>query len=167
MRRFAAIYLGLVVAFFMVINPVAAQTPVPQAVSATPAPSATPLPSPTPTPNSIDACFEKGPIACLPGVARELGTWGVVILLGIFLLIFFVFTPLGKIMQDGIQEWFKSHIFRSAPLSSTQIERREAEYIQALSQSELLKSPDQKMVHLDAYLAGLRDHENPLNFSFR
>ena len=110
MRRFAATFLCMVI-LFLVISTVAAQTP-------PPAPSATPFPSFTPTPNPIDVCFEKSPIACLPGVAHGLGAWGVVIVLGVFLLIFLVLTPLGKELQSRIQEWFKSHIFRATPLPS-------------------------------------------------
>ncbi|MEA4906915.1 MAG: SUMF1/EgtB/PvdO family nonheme iron enzyme [Anaerolineaceae bacterium] len=120
MRRFAAISLGVLIALFLAIDSVTAQPPGPAAASPTPAPSATALPSPTSTSNPIDACFENGLIACVPGVARELGAWGVVVLLAAFLLIFFVVTPLGKIMQDGIQEWLKSRFnFRSVPMPAS------------------------------------------------
>ncbi len=110
MRRFAATFLCMVV-LFLVVNTVAAQTPPPAA-------SATPFPSFTPTPNPIDVCFEKGPIACLPGVTRGLGAWGAVLVLGVLLAIFLVLTPLGKELQNVIQKWIGSHIFRTAPLPS-------------------------------------------------
>ena len=160
MRRIAVITIIVLITVVLTIQPAVAQTTAPSA-SPTPAPSATPLPSPTPSP--IDACFKDGPIACIPPVARELGLWGVAGVIAVFLLIFFVFTPLGKVMQDGIEERWKSlPIFRASRPTPSEIERREAEYLQELGQSALLKSPDEMMAQLDAYLANLRDRENPL-----
>ncbi|MDR3573495.1 MAG: SUMF1/EgtB/PvdO family nonheme iron enzyme [Anaerolineaceae bacterium] len=116
MRLFAAFGICIVVGLLLNVNPAAAQSPTPPAVSPTL------LPSFTPTPNPIDACFDKGTIACLPGVLRVYGTWGVIILLVLFLLGFFVLTPLGKVIQDKIEEWWKAMpIFRPAHLPTADL----------------------------------------------
>ncbi len=169
MRKIFALFLLIGIFIALTTSPVAAQTPSPPSKVATPVPTAaaavSPIPALTPTPNPIDQCFEKGAIACLPAVTREWGWVGIGILGVVFLASYLIVAPLGKILQEKIQEWFKSRPFlRPASVPPIEFERHEAEakYLLVLEQSHLLQLPEETTAQLDAYLAKLLDRENLL-----
>jgi formylglycine-generating enzyme required for sulfatase activity len=132
----------------------------PAATVVTPTPPAAPTTPPPASP--IVTCLTDGLKKCLPDVWQAYGVSGLLLLALAFLLSFFLFTPLGKVLQERSEEWLRSlPLLRGKRPSPPEIERGESDYLLGLRESLDPKDP---AAELDAYLRALRKRENPLKY---
>ncbi len=129
-------------------------------------PAAVHAQSPTPPPTLTDICFKAGKfqaVDCFSAVWNKWGIGGVVGLIIVILVIYLFLTPGGKVFQEKMEEWIRSWpIFRPAPMPPAEIQRRRADYLLELKNSESLRQPEEIASRFDAYLNRLHSQENPL-----
>ncbi|MDW8279474.1 MAG: SUMF1/EgtB/PvdO family nonheme iron enzyme, partial [Anaerolineales bacterium] len=112
-----------------------------------------------PPPNPILTCFSEGLQKCLPEIWQAYGWNGVLVLVLCALLLWF-FSPSRKILDERLEEWWRSlPLLRGKRPSPPEIERLEEDYLNR-TLSEL--RPEDPAAKLDAYLHTLRERETPL-----
>jgi len=122
--------------------------------------------APTPPPTLLEICYPEGkfhPAECAKAVWEATGFGGVALLaLGVLAIYLFV-SPTGKAFQTWIGEiagnWLRT---LSKPTPIEEVQRREAEYLKELENSETLHNHEEDVARFDAYLSALYSDENPL-----
>ena len=141
----------------VVAAPARAQTGTPP--NATPTPVMMATPAFTPPPRPVEKCFEDGLSACLPEIWSAYGAWGVIVLLVVALIIYFI-SPVGERLRVKVGDWFDKIISRHP--AELQLEDRPLEeYVEELDRDLEQQSIDPVVAFSD-YLRRLEENAEPL-----